>query len=92
MPWCPWSKAGDGGEGGDDVAVEYREGEDQVAEAGESGAEAEAEAEAGEGGEGGGGGEAEAQEAEGEEVLRLERDLSQPGASSARPGSAQRTL
>lgn len=75
------------------MAVEYREGgEDQVAEAGESGAEAEAEAGAGagEGGEGGGGGgEAEAQEAEGEV---LERDLSQPGASSARPGSAQRTL
>lgn len=70
MSCRPWSKAGGvGGEGGD-VAV-YREGEDQVAEAGEPGAEAEPEADAGQGGEGGqgGGGEAEAEE---EEVVRLE--------------------
>lgn len=68
--------------------MEYREegAEDQVV-AGGPGPEPEAGVE----GEGGGGeGEAE-QEAEGEEVLRLERDPSQPGAS-ARPGSAWRTL
>lgn len=76
------------------MAVEYREGEDEVVEAaGEAGAEAgRPEVEAGAGAEegGGGGGEAEAQEAE--EVLRLERGPSQPGATSARSGSARRTL
>lgn len=72
------------------MAAKYREGEEEeVAEAGgppeaDRGAEAEAE-------EGGGGGGGEAQEAEEGKVLRLERDLLQPGANRVRPGNAPRT-
>lgn len=73
------------------MAAEYREGEEELAEAEGGPGEVDPDAEADPDAEGGGGGEGEAQGAEEEKALHLERGLLQPGANRARPGNAPRT-